>query len=76
VWSHSTFAPNAWAHASMLRTSAMSGMFVRTTGSGVRSAAATMGNAAFLLPGTRCVPDTAFRPLIEKVPIVVLSRQV
>ena len=74
--SHSTFAPNAWAQASMLRTSAMSGMFVRTTGSDVRSAAATIGNAAFLLPGTRCVPDTALRPLIEKVPIVGRMAQV
>ena len=49
----STTAPNRSAHSSMLATSAIAGTFSRVTGSGVSNAAAIIGNAAFLFPGTR-----------------------
>jgi uncharacterized oligopeptide transporter (OPT) family protein len=42
--------------SSSVRTSRMSGTFSRTTSSSVRSAAAMMGRAAFLLPAGRMVP--------------------
>ena len=48
-----TFAPKHAANSNMRPTSAMSGTFSRVTVSSERSAAAIIGSAAFLLPGTR-----------------------
>ena len=48
-----TFAPKHAANSNMRRTSAMSGTFSSVTASSERSAAAIIGSAAFLLPGTR-----------------------
>jgi hypothetical protein len=49
----------------------MSGKFSSVTGSDVRRAAAIIGRAAFLLPGTLCTPETVFFPVISNLPMGV-----
>ena len=65
----STLEPKARNASSITRTSEMSGTFVSVTGSAVKSEAAIIGSAAFLLPETRCVPETVRRPWMTKCDI-------
>src|SRR5207245_10700305 len=58
----------------MVRTSSMSGRLRRVTGSLVRSAAATAGKAAFLLPLGRTRPFSRARPSITNAATTVSAQ--
>src|SRR5919106_3633422 len=61
-----TSTPRSAASASIVSTSRIAGTFVSVTGSSVRSAAATIGSAAFLLPAARIAPSSGRPPSMTK----------
>jgi hypothetical protein len=70
-----TVAPRTDAISSMLRTSPISGTFVKETGFVLRRDAAIMGNASFLFPETLIVPLSLAAPsTIKQLMMKLLKR--
>ena len=61
-WRHSTLAPISLIISTIVATSLIRGTLRRTTSSVVRTAAASSGSAAFLLPAGRTVPESGTPP--------------
>jgi len=59
---HATSTPVDAINSTSVSTSRMRGTFSSTTGCSVRSAAHTIGSAAFLFPDGRMVPDSRWPP--------------
>src|SRR5919109_1920448 len=71
-----TSTPRSATSASMVSTSRIAGTFVSVTGSSVRSAAATIGRAAFLFPAARIDPSSGRPPSMTKDSIKVSATSV
>ena len=72
---HSASTPTDAMSSTSVSTSRMRGTFSSVTGCSERSAAATIGSAAFLLPEGRMVPESVCPPSTTNCSAVMSSRR-